>query len=705
MASAPRFAAVLLIATAGLSLTVAVAGQNLLRSRRQPLTPAVAATDLWRVYRWSPDPDQRRRAALLMADSGHSLRGQGWGDAPLASVSLLLDAEAAEAQGDQAQADALWRQLLLRFPDEPSSARARQRFPERHQELLKRQPAHPAALATAAALDPDLSGGHQGALHLARWGWRWPGAGARIRQACATGEPSPQERQQLAWALSMQGAGTAAEACLDGAAATAETALALGRALLQGDSGQRRKGQDHLLTLIRNQPDHPASTEAVRLLMAPLFPDPAVVKAIPSQLAQRTAAVAAARARLNDGRGTLAVLERWPDDRDSWQLQWDEGREALLNEQWERAGDVLGALPAKTLPPALEARRLFWLGFSEARLGRLEQAQRHWRALQLHHPPGYYRWRAAAQLRDEQPLDLRSTDPSAASPTGLNAGWMPLQSGFSDVDRLWNLGLNGLAWDVWMQRRPRRRPLRPAEQLVEGQLRLSVDDPWNGLDQLWRLSVRWASPSCSQWQTLQRSQNPLPYRNLIQAAADQHRIHPALLLAIAKQESRFSPTIRSSAGAVGLLQLLPSTAAGLSDQALSETDLMKATINIPLGAAYLAELLNRWDGDPFRSIASYNAGPTTVASWPQPREEEAIELWVERIPYPETRYYTKKVLDNLLSYSGPSTWKCQRDEAGVRDGVPNQNATEQQAAQHEDGQRGRGIDADTHQIQPSQQQG
>ena len=249
--------------------------------------------------------------------------------------------------------------------------------------------------------------------------------------------------------------------------------------------------------------------------MAPLFPDPALVKAIPSQLAQRTAAVAAARARLNDGRGTLAVLERWPDDRDSWQLQWDEGREALLNEQWERAGDVLGALPAKTLPPALEARRLFWLGFSEARLGRLEDAQRHWRELQLHHPPGYYRWRATAQLRDEQPLDLRSTDPSAASPTGLNAGWMPLQSGFSDVDRLWNLGLNGLAWDVWMQRRPRRRPLRPAEQLVEGQLRLSVDDPWNGLDQLWRLSVRWASPSCSQWQTLQRSQNPLPYRSLI----------------------------------------------------------------------------------------------------------------------------------------------------------------------------------------------
>ena len=127
--------------------------------------------------------------------------------------------------------------------------------------------------------------------------------------------------------------------------------------------------------------------------------------------------------------------------------------------------------------------------------------------------------------------------------------------------------------------------------------------------------------------------------------------------------------------------------------------------NIRLGARYLKQLLEQWENDPFRSIASYNAGPGAVASWPQPIDGEDAALWVERIPYPETRFYTKKVLDNLLSYSGPSTWECQRDEAEMRDGVPNQNATEQQAAQHENGQRGRGIHADTHQIQPSQQQG
>ena len=668
----------MLLATAGISLTASLGGQALLRSHRPPLTPAVPATELWRVYRWSPDPDRRRQAALLMARRGHGLQGQGWGDHPLAAVSLLLTAEAAEATGSPARADALWQQLLRRFPDEPASARARQRFPEKHQDLLRRQPGHPAALATAAALDSDEGHGHRGGLHLARWGWRWPGAGARIREACRAEEPSARERQQLAWALAMLGRGEAAESCLRGTPADAETALALGRALLQGSGRQQRKGEEHLLQLIREYPEHAASTEAVRLLMAPLAPDAALLEAIPADLAQRSAAAAAARARLRNGKGARAVLKRWPEDRDSWQLQWDEARKALLNARWERARDLLAALPAETLPPSLEARRRFWLGFSEAELGRDDAAQRHWHHLQRHHPPGYYRWRAASRLKGEQPLVLQ-----AAPPLQAQTGWTPLNSGFSDVDRLWRLGLKGLAWDAWLHRRPRRRPLRPAEQLVEGRLRLGVDDPWNGLDQLWRLSVRWATPSCRQWRTLQSSQNPTPYAGLIQAAAAEHTVHPALLLAIAKQESRFSATIRSSAGAVGLLQLMPDTAAALSEQPLTASDLMQAAVNIPLAAAYLAELLERWDGDPFRSIASYNAGPTAVASWPPPQDGEAIELWVERIPYPETRYYTKKVLDNLLSYTDPSGWTCNRDEIRLGQSMPQKDTPEQQGAEQQ----------------------
>ena len=678
LGSAPRSAAWLLLTTAGISLLAASAGQILLRSNRRVLTPAVPATELWTVYRWSPDPDQRRRAALLMANSGHEIKGQGWGDDSLAAVSLLLEAEAAEAKGARTRADALWRLLLHRFPQEPSSARARQRFPERHQELLALQPGHPAALATAVAMEPVDSASHQGGLHLARWGWRWTGAPERIRQACEMDSPSLAERQQLAWALGMLGRGHEAELCLRGAVASAETALAVGRALLMGDADQRRAGEALLLRIAQEQPEHSASEEAVRLLMAPLTPDSAIVEAIPSALAERSAAVAAAKARLNGGRGTLNVLEKWPGDRDSWQLQWDEARHALINERWEQARELLEALPLNSLPAPLEARRLFWLGFSESELGQTAEAQRHWQTLLAHHPPGYYRWRAATRMQGAESLDLRG-----GGQTNLESDWSPLHSGFNDVDALWRLGLNDLVWDAWLQRRPRGRQLKPEEQLVEGRLRLGVDDPWNGLDQLWRLNVRWAAPSCNQRRELHRSQNLMAYLPIIQEASKRERIRPELLLAIAKQESRFSATIRSSAGAVGLMQLMPSTATSLSEQPLSQADLMTAAVNIPLGAAYLVELLEFWDGDPYLSIASYNAGPTTVANWPQPREDEAIELWVERIPYPETRYYTKKVLDNLLSYSDPSPWKCDHDVTGMGEGMTENDTTEQQASQQE----------------------
>ena len=72
-----------------------------------------------------------------------------------------------------------------------------------------------------------------------------------------------------------------------------------------------------------------------------------------------------------------------------------------------------------------------------------------------------------------------------------------------------------------------------------------------------------------------------------------------------------------------------------------------------------------------------------MASWPPPQDGEAIELWVERIPYPETRYYTKKVLDNLLSYTDPSGWTCNRDEIRLGQSMPQKDTPEQQGAEQQ----------------------
>ena len=337
----PRSLVLLLLTTAGLSLAAVVAGQQLLLERRSALTPRTPLVELWRTYRWSVDPLRRREAALLMSTKGQTLAGQGWGNDPLAAVALALAAESQQNRGDHAAADRLWQQLLKRFPDETVSARARQHQPDLHPELLERFPSHPAALATAVAMAPTPERGHQGAQHLARWGWRWPGAMDRLRAACSAEEPTRSERQNLAWALAMLGAGSSALDCLQGGAADAETGLAVGRALIRGAAEQHTQGEQMLLDLIQQHPETSAADEAVRLLMEPLFPDPTLVEAIPPSVAERSAAVAAAWVRLNGGEGTLDVLQRWPDDRDSWQLQWDEARAALLNERWERARDLL----------------------------------------------------------------------------------------------------------------------------------------------------------------------------------------------------------------------------------------------------------------------------------------------------------------------------------------------------------------------------
>jgi soluble lytic murein transglycosylase len=106
-------------------------------------------------------------------------------------------------------------------------------------------------------------------------------------------------------------------------------------------------------------------------------------------------------------------------------------------------------------------------------------------------------------------------------------------------------------------------------------------------------------------------------------------------------------------GAIGLLQLMPDTAAELARRELSTQELQNPALNAQLGARYLRQLLERWQSQPFLSAASYNAGPGAVGSWlnsalPDPQREP--ELWTEAIPYPETRLYVKKVLGNRWSY-------------------------------------------------------
>ena len=135
-------------------------------------------------------------------------------------------------------------------------------------------------------------------------------------------------------------------------------------------------------------------------------------------------------------------------------------------------------------------------------------------------------------------------------------------------------------------------------------------------------------------------------------------VDPALVHAIARQESAFDPTAQSPVGARGLMQLMPATAAATARKFGVEYEpgrLTDATYNARLGSAHLTELMENWRGSYILTFASYNAGPGNVRKWIEaygdPRREGVDPIdWVERIPFSETRNYVQRVMENMQVY-------------------------------------------------------
>lgn len=131
-------------------------------------------------------------------------------------------------------------------------------------------------------------------------------------------------------------------------------------------------------------------------------------------------------------------------------------------------------------------------------------------------------------------------------------------------------------------------------------------------------------------------------------------------LAITRRESEFNPVVMSSAGARGLMQLMPATAREMARDTGLETDAGRLVTdwrhNVRLGTAYLARLRARYDGNPLLVAAAYNAGPSRVADWietygdPRRMAPEAVIDWIEHLPFRETRNYVMRVAESLPIY-------------------------------------------------------
>ena len=146
---------------------------------------------------------------------------------------------------------------------------------------------------------------------------------------------------------------------------------------------------------------------------------------------------------------------------------------------------------------------------------------------------------------------------------------------------------------------------------------------------------------------------PLRHEDIIRQQAAEKGLDPALIAAVIYQESKFEDRT-SSAGAKGLMQILPDTANFIARKsggsAFELRDLATPQINIAYGSWYLRYLIDRYNGNVALALAAYNAGETTVDRWVAQARSGGHPLAIREIPYPETRLYVEKVLRAQQEY-------------------------------------------------------
>ncbi|HEY0515750.1 MAG TPA: lytic transglycosylase domain-containing protein [Solirubrobacteraceae bacterium] len=146
---------------------------------------------------------------------------------------------------------------------------------------------------------------------------------------------------------------------------------------------------------------------------------------------------------------------------------------------------------------------------------------------------------------------------------------------------------------------------------------------------------------------------PLSYASIIRHQAAAKHLDPTLIAAVIYAESKFEPR-PSSAGAQGLMQILPATAYYLAHlsggHSFTASDLARPDINVAYGSYYLRYLLDHYRGDEMLALAAYNGGLANVDRWEAGAKAEGGSLSVTAIPFPETREYVQRVLSAQQQY-------------------------------------------------------
>lgn len=325
-----------------------------------------------------------------------------------------------------------------------------------------------------------------------------------------------------------------------------------------------------------------------------------------------------------------------------WQISWIYYMQGNLQKSLETLKQLENS--------PLRMRALYWQGKISLMLGRKDNALRLFKTAAENFPPDYYSTisrKTAEKLGSKtrmMPASLhinkKQTEPNKTNDS----------LSIKRAEKLLGLGLNNLA-------------VKELASIDQQQDPITVSLLYKQAGDFYHSYVlarkQTFNPSDFEYQLA----FPEGYKELVEMSAAELQLDPLLIYAVMMQESEFDEKAVSTAGAVGLLQIMPGTAEmianKLSQRSFTTDKLSEPYTNISFGAWYLKTLITRFNGDIPLAIAAYNAGPNAVDEWLKRWGAPTIDSFggkldmdefVENIPYPETRKYVEKVLGYYETY-------------------------------------------------------
>jgi soluble lytic murein transglycosylase len=351
----------------------------------------------------------------------------------------------------------------------------------------------------------------------------------------------------------------------------------------------------------------------------------------------------------------LKLVESYPDSdealRGMWKIgwfSWSRGDHAEAAERWSRI------LTLRTASQSYRDAALYWTARAQIAAGQADGAARHFAQLISESPRSYYG--VLASRRAPRVLPAPGRNPAAAQLAASLPGdpreLLQADPPYARVEALHAVGLDDFANEEMDELV--RRYNGDARRLYALSTAYAQDARYSLALRILKRHflglARSAPPALPRtfWDVFY----PLGWRSELNEAATRAALDPYLVAALVREESSFDPQARSRVGARGLMQLMPDTARQLAkgrSHPTADDMLVDPAANLALGSAYLGALMKEF-GDPRLAVAAYNAGPARVREWWKGRASDDVEVWVELIPFDETRFFVRRVMLSWEEY-------------------------------------------------------